>query len=268
MSHLLISIAVHAYALAALGYLACLVRQARALVTGARVLTGFGLGMHGVGLFQLFAAQGGGPVGMAQGFSFLAFLLLALFLFLDLRYRRPVFGAFLMPLSVAALLPAVLMHGADSVLPAEVRQPLLWVHISIALLGLAAFGIAAGVAVMYLVMEREVKSKHFGLLFTRLPSLEFLDTLNRRLVIWGFIALSITLATGGLFSSAEGPAWTWEPKQVATVVGWCFFGGLVSARVFAGWQGKRTAFLTMAGFGIVLVSFLSSYDLGPTVGVR
>ena len=41
-------------------------------------------------------------------------------------------------------------------------------------------------------IQRQVKGKRFGLLFSRLPSLHFLDELNRRLVIWGFIALSVT----------------------------------------------------------------------------
>ena len=61
---------------------------------------------------------------------------------------------------------------------------------------------------MYLLMERQVKGKRFGLLFSRLPSLEFLDTLNRRLVVVGFIALSVTLVTGAFFSSAA-PGFVW-----------------------------------------------------------
>ena len=49
------------------------------------------------------------------------------------------------------------------------------------------------VAAMYLLMERQVKTKRFGLLFSRLPSLQFLDDLHRKLVLWGFLALSLTL---------------------------------------------------------------------------
>jgi ABC-type uncharacterized transport system permease subunit len=109
-------------------------------------------------------------------------------------------------------------------------------------------------------MERQVKSKHFGLLFSRLPSLEFLDTLNRRLVLWGFIALSVTLVTGVFFASqVPGLFWTWEFKQVATLVAWGVFAALVHASAFAGWRGRRVALLTMAGFGLLLVGFLSSY---------
>lgn len=266
MNHALVSLACHAYVVAALVYLAYLVRQMGALATAGRLLVGTGLALHGVALFGLFGAQGGGPVGMAQGFSTFAFLLLAIFLVVDVRYRKPVIGAFITPLAVAVLMPGLLLDGGQ-VLHPEVRQPLLPVHITIALLGVAASAVAAGVAVMYLLMERQVKGKRFGLLFSRLPSLEFLDTLNRQLVVVGFIALSVTLVTGAFFSSAApGFFWTWQSKQIATLVAWAVFAALVSARSFGGWRGRRVALLTMTGFGLLLVCFLSSYDFSHVGG--
>jgi ABC-type uncharacterized transport system permease subunit len=262
MSQSLVSLACHAYGFAALVYLAYLARQWSALALAGRILVGLGLALHGVALFALLGAQGGVPVGAAQGISTFSFLLLALGLVLDLRYRKPVIGAFITPLAVAVLVPGLLLHEGQPALSPALRQPLLPLHISIALLGLAAFAVAAGVGVMYLLMERQVKGKHFGLLFSRLPSLEFLDTLNRRLVVWGFMALSITLATGAFFvaGSARGFSWMMDAKVIATVVAWGLFAGLAGARVFVGWRGRRVALLTMAGFALVLVSFLSSYD--------
>ena len=260
MNHALVSLACHAYVVAALVYLAYLIRQWEALATTGRVLVGTGLALHGVALFGLFGAQGGRPVGVAQGFSTFAFLLLAIFLVVDVRYRKPVIGAFITPLAVAVLMPGLLLDGGEP-LPPHVQRPLLPLHITIALLGMAASALAAGVAVMYLLMERQVKGKRFGLLFSRLPSLEFLDTLNRRLVVVGFIALSVTLITGAFFSSAApGFFWAWQSKQIATLVAWAVFAALVSARSVGGWRGRRVAVLTMTGFGLLLVSFLSSYD--------
>jgi ABC-type uncharacterized transport system permease subunit len=262
MSQSLVSLACHAYAFAALVYLSYLVRQWSALAIAGRVLVGAGLALHAVALSALLGMQGGMPVGAAQGFSMLAFLLLLLGLVLELVYRKPVIGAFITPLAVAVLLPGLLLQGGQTPLAASIRQPLLPLHISIALLGLAAFAVAAGVGVMYLLMERQVRGKRFGLLFSRLPSLEFLDTLNSRLVVWGFIALSVTLATGAFFvaGSTQGFSWVLDAKVIATVVAWGLFAALAGARVLVGWRGRRVALLTMAGFCLVLVSFLSSYD--------
>jgi ABC-type uncharacterized transport system permease subunit len=261
MSRALLSIASHEYSLAAILYLAFLVRQWRFFAIGGRVLVGTGLLIQAVTLGQALAGQGGMPVGLAQGLSAVSFLLLAIFFVLDLRYRIPVMGAFIVPAAAAILLPAVLLSAKGEPIPSSVRRPLLPVHITIALVGIAAFTVAAGVALMYLLMERQMKGKRFGVLFSRLPSLKFLDQLNKQLVLWGFMALSVTLVTGAFFSSSSsGLFWQWEPKEIATLVAWLIFAVLLNARFFAGWQGRRVAVLTMAGFCVLLISFLSSYE--------
>jgi ABC-type uncharacterized transport system permease subunit len=267
MSRALLSIACHEYAAAGFLYLVFLVRQWRPLALAGRILIGSGLVVHAVALGSALAGQGGMPVGLAQGLSVVAFLLLAIFLALDLRHRTPVMGAFITPLAVAVLIPALILEHGPTPIPASLRQPLLPLHISIALLGMAAFAVAAGVALMYLLLERQMKGKHFGVLFSRLPSLKMLDDLNRWLVLWGFVALSITLVTGAFFSSAtEGIFWHWDARETATLIAWLIFAALLNARFFAGWRGKRVALLTMAGFCVMLVSFLSSYDPSRHLG--
>ena len=263
MTRHLLSIAIHAYGFAAVVYLVYLVRQSPFLAALGRLAVAVGLCVHGAALLTQVVDQGGMPVGMSQGLSLFAFLLLAIFLGIDLIYRRPVIGAFVTPLALAVLLPAFLVPSPDGPIPAAVRRPLLPVHVSIAILGVATFALAAGVALMYVLMERQVKLKQFGLLFSRLPPLQVLDELNRWLVLVGFIALSITLATGALLGS-----WQWDSTRLATVIGWSMFAVLLSARFFAGWRGKRVAVVTMAGFGILLISFFSSYDPASLGGLR
>ena len=268
MSRTLLSLACHGYIIAAILYLAYLIRQWRFFALGGRLLVGGGLLLHAVTLGGALAGQWGMPVGLAQGLSAVAFLLLAIFFVLDLRFRIPVMGAFITPAAVAVLLPALLISAGREPIPTTFRRPLLPVHITIALAGVAAFAVAAGVAVMYLLMERQMKGKRFGLLFSRLPSLTFLDQLNKQLVLWGFVALSVTLITGAFFSSSSaGLFWRWEPKEIATVVAWIVFAVLLNARFFAGWRGRRVAVLTMAGFCVLLVSFFSSYDPSRQLGV-
>jgi ABC-type uncharacterized transport system permease subunit len=268
MTRILLSIACHEYAIAAILYLAFLVRQWPFFAIGGRILVGTGLLIHAAALGSELADQGGMPVGLVQGLSAVSFLLLAIFFVLDLRYRIPVMGAFIVPAAVAVLIPALLISSRGEPIPTAFRRPLLPVHITIALIGIAAFAVATGVALMYLLMERQMKGKRFGVLFSRLPSLKFLDQLNKQLVLWGFVALSVTLVTGAFFSSSSsGLFWQWEPKEIATVVAWIIFAVLLNARFFAGWQGRRVAVLTMAGFCVLLVSFLSAYDPNRHLGV-
>lgn len=267
MSRSLLSLACHVYGVAAIAYLACLVRQRPVLVLAGRLAVGAGLLAHVSSVVLTLSAQGWAPRGLSQGFSLVALLLFGIFLGVELLYRVPVMGSFIAPAALTAMVFALLLEDGGPLSP-SVRLPLLPLHISVALLGIAAFGVAAGVAVMYLLLERQVKGKKFGVWFTRLPSLQFLDELNRRLVVGGFIALSVTLVTGAFFVSGGGGFfWAWQPKEVATLVAWLVFGALLNARLFAGWQGRRVALLTVAGFCILLVSFFSSFgpfDAGVT----
>src|SRR5260370_13012686 len=120
MSRTLLSIASHEYAIAAILYLAFLVRQRRLFAILGRLLIGTGLLIHAVALGGELAGQGGMPVGLAQGLSTVVFLLLAIFFVLDLRYRIPVMGAFIAPAGVAGLFFSLLLFGGP---PAHSRRP-------------------------------------------------------------------------------------------------------------------------------------------------
>ena len=264
LSRLCFVLAFHAYGLGAIAYLALLAGRREGLVWTARVLTLVGWVLQAVGLGVLLAGQGWRPHGFAEGLSVLAFLLVALFLAIELRTRTPVLGAFLAPAAVAVWLPALWSLPPGEPARSGPWTPMLVAHIGVALTGLAVFAVATGVAVAFLLLERQVKAKRFGVLFERLPSLELLDRLNRRLVTWGFIALSLTLVTGVYMAYRSAGARTFQAVELTTAVAWLVFAGLLQARVLAGWRGRRVAWLTMAGFGLLVLSFVGTY--GPGAG--
>jgi ABC-type uncharacterized transport system permease subunit len=265
MSRLCFVLAFHAYGLGAIAYLALLARGRGGLVWTARVLTGIGWLLQGAGLALLLSGQGWRPHGFAEALSVLCFLLVALFLAIELRTHAPVLGAFLAPAAVAVWLPALWVGPASDSLAGAARTPMLVAHIGVALTGLAVFGVATGVAIAFLLLERQMKGKRFGVLFERLPSLEMLDGLNRRLVVWGFLALSLTLVSGLWVASRSDGVRTFQAVEITTAVAWLVFAALLQARLLAGWRGRRVAWLTMAGFGLLVISFVSTYGPG---GVR
>ena len=187
--------------------------------------------LHGIGLVLLLSAQRWVPSGFGQVVSLLSFLLVAVFLVVDLRARAALLGAFLSPAAVAVLVPSLWMSAPGPELAASLRQPLLPVHIAVALAGLAVFGVATAVAGVYLAVERMLKGKRFGPFFRRVPSLELLDDLNRRLVAWGFIALSLTLLTGAWVQARLRPDARWGPAELAVVVAWMAFGVVLQLRM-------------------------------------
>ena len=61
-----------------------------------------------------------------------------------------------------------------------------------------------------------------------------------------------------------GAFWSWEPVQVLSVLAWLLYAVLLQTRS-AGWRGRRAATLTIVGFALLIVSFLS-LNLGFTHG--
>jgi ABC-type uncharacterized transport system permease subunit len=141
--------------------------------------------------------------------------------------------------------------------PETLRHPTITVHVISAGSAVALFAIAFGVAIMYLLQEREVKGKHFGALFSRLPSLDALDRLNQRLVRAGFVVYTVALIAGTMTANAIWKsAWSWDPQQVISVVVWVLYGAMVQLR-HSGWHGRRYAVMTLVGFAIVMTSMVS-----------
>jgi len=262
MSHALLSWASHLYLFAAILYLAYFARSHAKIAWAALVALAVGFALHAAVLVLRFAAGGYTPgTSLGEGLSLFGWLLVAGFLAVQWRYRLPIIGAFVMPLVVAVVLPAVLLRnpeaGDANPVPEALRVAGMPVHIAIAFAGIAAFGLATGVAAAYLLLERQVKHKHFGVLFSRLPSLDVLDGLGNSLMRWGFLALSVTLISGAFFAKqAWGDYWRWDPKLTLSLVGWLVYAALVHARMFAGWRGRRAALLTMVGFVILFGSFV------------
>jgi cytochrome c-type biogenesis protein CcsB len=254
MSRSLLSAACHAYAIAAAAYLVYLVRlRGKSSAVGAWALAA-GLVLHGAVIALRYREMVVTPVSsLSDGLSFMAWLLVAAYLALDRIYRLPVLGAFVTPLALTITVSALLVP-ASAEAPAPLGAHWIVGHVIVAFLGMALFALAGGAALLYLVQERQMKGKRFGFTFSRLPSLEMLDDLNRKLVVLGFVLLSVTIVSGAVFAKLSwGAYWSWDPKETLSLLAWAIFGALIAARLQGGWRGKRVALLTMLGL-VVLVS--------------
>jgi len=183
------------------------------------------------------------------------------YLVLHKLYRVPSLGAFVLPLLLVALIPTTIFDPAHPDVPPELIKNAAF-HVTAAILAVALFAIAFGVALMYLLQEREVKGKRFGALFSRLPSLDKLDRLNQRLVRAGFAVFTVALIAG-TFNAAvvwKSP-WSWDPQQIISVLIWGLYGAMVQLR-HRGWHGRRYAVLTLVGF-VVLAGAMAALQAFP-----
>jgi cytochrome c-type biogenesis protein CcsB len=219
--------------------------------------TGAGFIIHSVSIIYRYIAAGHLPItSMHEASSFFAWCIVLIFFFLEYRYKIGIMGSFILPMVFILML-------SSSVLPREIRplSPVLqsyWlgIHTFLAFLGNAAFAVACGIGIMYLLQEHYLKSKHLGDLFKRLPSLQVLDEINYKLITLGFPLLTLAIITGALWAeSAWGSYWRWDPKEVWSLITWFIYALVLHVRLTAGWRGKRAAILSIIGFLVILFTF-------------
>jgi ABC-type uncharacterized transport system permease subunit len=263
MNTILVHIAILAYTAGAAAFLTWLVRAESKWARAGRVCLLIGVAVH----FAAFAVSLGGIAELGVGasawkggqlFSLLAAVTVAGYLILDFRYDIPVAGAFVAPFTVAVMVPAHLVSSTDrAVSPHLYHSVALFVHVGAAALGTAALALAFGLSILYLASEKQVKSKRPGRLFARLPSLELIDRAGYRLAVWGFVFLSLAIATGSLVSrQAVGSTMPIAPKQGFAILAWGLLASLIQARLVAGWRGRRVAMLVVAGFALIVCTYV------------
>jgi ABC-type uncharacterized transport system permease subunit len=175
---------------------------------------------------------------------------------LEFRSQRKVMGAFVLPIVLLATAAAATLPKAME-LPSSLARTGIWLHVSLVLLGNVALALTCGVGLMYLLQERQLKSKHLGTMYHRLPSLDFLDRLGHRALLVGFPLLTVGLLAGALQAQAAwGRLFTWGPTQVLSLLAWLMYAGLLQARLTAGWRGRKAALLAVVGFGVLLGAFV------------
>jgi len=260
MSIVLLRIAALLYLLGAAGYVVYFARpRHKAAATFGFWWLGSGFVVHAMAIGAGCAEFGGREFfGLRGGIVLLVWLVTGAYLLLHRLYKLPTLGAFVTPFAVVLLTPALFgTPGHPEIAPEMVRHPAVTIHIITAVLGVALFGIAFGVGVMYLLQEREVKGKRFGVLFSRLPSLDVLDQMSQRLVRAGFVVFSVALVAGTVTAtSVWKTAWSWDPQQIVSVFVWLLYGAMVQLR-HSGWHGRRYALLTLVGFAVVMTSMVT-----------
>jgi cytochrome c-type biogenesis protein CcsB len=148
------------------------------------------------------------------------------------------------------------MHGEARQLPPILQSNWFWIHALLAFTSYAAFTVAFGVAVIYLIQRYFLKKKHFGALFQKLPPLETLDEISYRCFAFGFPLLTVAIISGAIWSEkAVGSYWSWDPKQTWSLITWLIYAALLHGRLTIGWRGKRAAMLSIAGFIVLLITF-------------
>jgi ABC-type uncharacterized transport system permease subunit len=124
------------------------------------------------------------------------------------------------------------------------------IHVVLTILGYSAISISALYALLYVMLNHNIKNHRLGIIYEKLPPLRNLERLSIRAVQIGIITLGLGILAGH-FQAKEvlGTYWPIDPKVIYNNIIWfCYFLGLVIAQIFK-WRGRWMAYLAMVGFG-------------------
>ena len=217
----------------------------------------FGILLRWVESYQVYSGHGYAPLSnLYESLVFFGWTIGAVYLWVERRYRNKTIGAFALPL-------AFLTMAYASLSPDKSIQPLIpalqsnWLiaHVITCFLGYAAFAVSFAVSIMYLVKSNEEKSagQHAGL---RMPPAAVLDDITHKLVMFGFLFLTVGIITGAVWAKqAWTRYWSWDPKETWSLITWLIYAALLHFRMMRGWRGKRIAVISIIGFGAVLFTY-------------
>ena len=195
--------------------------------------------------------------GFSQALSVTLWLTVLIYWLESMIYDVKGMQALVLPLAaVCALLPAF-FSGPE--MPAYTRTYVFRMHLLVAMLAYSLFTIAALHATLMTLLERRLHAGTLAGPLASLPPLMTLETLLFRILAVGFVLLSLTLASGFVFSEELfGQAARVNHKTVFGIISWIIFAALLVGRYGWGWRGRTALRWTLAGFVALLLAYVGS----------
>src|SRR5512138_334294 len=191
---------------------------------------------------------------------FFSWTIILIYGVIEMKYKYRVVGAFVVPFALLGMTWAQLgLHsGIEPLVPALQSNWLLY-HVITCFLGYAAFAVACGISIMYLIkagQETDAANPTAGGVIAMFPSTRILDDLNYRSIMIGFPLLTLGIITGAAWANyAWGTYWSWDPKETWSLITWFVYAAFLHARLMRDWRGRKAAVLSILGFVAVCFTY-------------
>jgi len=192
---------------------------------------------------------------------FFSWTIILIYGIIEFKYKYRVVGAFVVPFALLGMSWAQLglSSGIEPLVPALQSNWLLY-HVITCFLGYAAFAVACGISIMYLIKEKLEGTSGdapAGGVIAMFPSIKVLDDLNYKAIMIGFPLLTLGIITGAAWANyAWGTYWSWDPKETWSLIVWFVYAAFLHARITRGWVGRRAAILSVVGFAATIFCYL------------
>jgi cytochrome c-type biogenesis protein CcsB len=186
------------------------------------------------------------------------------FLGVMVRYRAWALGVFVMGsvVVILGLAETVIYTQAGQLVPA-LQSYWLSIHVTAMTVSTGVFFVSAVLGVVYLTVDRYNRRVAAGKavagngIVERLPSIEQLDRLAYRTIVFGFPIWTFGVIAGAIWADeAWGRYWGWDPVETWAFITWVIYAAFLHARATAGWRGRRAHYVQLLGFASLAFNIL------------
>lgn len=250
------------FPLALAGYALCLVFAGLAVFRGsarARLGASWLLGLtwllHFAVVVRRAFSSGSIPLTNLSGYLLvLGWIVQTLHLYVWFRLRVWAAGVLLPLIAGLTLLGAYQLPATGGL---TYRSGFFLFHVTVSTLGMATLCVAFAMSLIYLIQENALKSKKALRSLERMPALEVCDRVGFHALTVGFLLLTFGIATGVVVNTALHERLTeFDPKQTLSLLAWLVFAGILGSRSVLGYRGRKSAYMTIAGFALGLLTVL------------
>jgi len=241
------------------------IREAGPWVRAALALSVVGVAAHTAAVITRGLAVHRAPWGnMYEFVTALTCVAAIFFLFVMIRYRAWALGVFVMGAVVVTLgLAETLIYTAAGELVPALQSYWLDIHVTAMTLSTGIFFVAAVLGAIYLWVDRYTRRVTAGRaepgngIVRRLPSIEQLDRLTYRTIVFGFPVWTFGVIAGAIWADqAWGRYWGWDPVETWAFITWVLYAAFLHARATAGWRGRRAHYIQLLGFASLAFNIL------------
>lgn len=197
-----------------------------------------------------------------ESLMFFAWSIMILYVAIELRIKSKILGAYVLSIAFLIMAYASIVPGMNNriepLIPA-LQSNWLTTHVLTCFMGYAAFTVAFCCGLVYLLVD--INKNGAGKSATHptgnSSALSIMDILIYQSTALGFVFLAMGIVTGSVWAHyAWGSYWSWDPKEIWSLITWLIYAIMLHLRYVRGWRGKRMAIMAIVGFACVLFTYL------------
>lgn len=197
--------------------------------------------------------------------SFFSFSILFIYILIESSIKNRSSGFFIILFAFLLKLISSFSYSWEQSPDELLSNSTFAIHASLTLMGYTAISLSAIYALMYVIQHRNMKKRHFGVIYRQMPSLDYLERMSIRSVAIGVVLLGLGIFLGHVQANRVfGSPWPVDSKVIITDIIWIlYFISYLLARTLK-WRGTKMAYFSLSGFILLMASSMIVYLLSET----